>query len=121
MSSDRDKLAGILREATGGYTRTPPFFQRIADAVLAAGWRPPAQLLESMKDLDAVPVGTIIRTSTGRAAVKESQYDAPDAHGNYSEWSVAEGYDGSLCGSDELDDLPAVLLWSPTEKASPTE
>lgn len=74
----------------------------LADAAIAA-LHP---VIETVEQLDALPVGTVVRTTEGRVAVKNSE------HRGDSWWSEADEEEFD-CGSDELDDLPARVLYTP--------
>lgn len=52
----RDQLAEIMR------TSGPGTYGDAADAVVAAGWRPPARVITEAADLDALPLGSVCRT-----------------------------------------------------------
>ncbi|NIL77646.1 hypothetical protein [Rhodococcus sp. B10] len=60
--SERDALAATIR---ADYDKRPPdrypTEHALAEAVLAAGWRPPARLIESVEELDACVMETVIR------------------------------------------------------------
>jgi hypothetical protein len=67
--------------------------------------------ISTAEELDALPVGVIIRTTTGRIAEKLSNDHAPDRNGFVSEWYEI-GSEFSV-GNDELDDLPAQVVYTP--------
>ena len=104
--SERDELADILEAIDGSD------YMDLADAILAAGYRKP-RTITTAKELDALPVGSVVRTSGD-----EDQFDPRVAtkaafwH-NESEWFVADDSEWCL-SSDELDDLPATVLYEPT-------
>ncbi|MFE4229173.1 hypothetical protein ACFRJ8_14940 [Arthrobacter sp. NPDC056886] len=85
----------------------------VADAVLAAGYSKP-RTITTEAELDALPVGSVIRTSgvedecDPRVAVKAAFWH------NESEWFTADDSEWCL-SSDELDDLPATVLYTPKE------
>lgn len=73
-------------------------------------WRK-ACAIRTIEQLDALPVGAVVRTDEGRVAVKtEEVRRRPDRSRSW--WSVADEDEFDL-SSDELDDLPALLLWHP--------
>lgn len=63
MASDRDQLAAILRghSMPSGEPDFPADeYECCADAVIAAGWRPPTRVITTVDDLDALPVAAVI-------------------------------------------------------------
>jgi len=84
-----------------------------ADAILDAGYSKP-RTITTEAELDALPVGSVIRTygvedeCDPRVAVKAAFWK------NESEWFTADDSEWCL-SSDELDDLPATLIYSPEE------
>ncbi|WP_068059265.1 hypothetical protein [Nocardia xishanensis] len=91
--------------------------QHRAAVVIAAGWRPPARRIETPAELDALPEGAVVRTAEGRIAEKTCHYGAADRHGFRSDWAETQDDDIPI-GTDELDDLPAIVLWEPEEVTS---
>ena len=59
----RDMLAQIINEPVDAD-------YAMADAIIAAGWRPPARTVTTAEELDALPVGSIVR-DVERAALDE--------------------------------------------------
>lgn len=59
------ELAAIIEEAySDDYgLPAPGTFEDCADAILAAGWRPPARVIRTPEELDALPEGSIIRAT----------------------------------------------------------
>ena len=100
----RDELAQIWADA---YEQE----KSVVDAILAAGYRKP-RTITATDELDALPVGVVIRTSgveyecEPRVAVKVGFWH------NESEWYTADDSEWNL-SSDELDDLPATVLYEP--------
>lgn len=69
---------------------------------------PQPRTVSTVEELDALPVGAVVRTAGGdgfepRVAVKDGYWRAE------SEWFVADADDACL-DSTELDDLPATVL-----------
>ena len=67
--------------------------------------------ITTVEELDVLPVGSVIRTSghdvfEPRVAVKTDRFPS------VSYWNLADGESTDLC-SDELDDLPATVLFEP--------
>jgi hypothetical protein len=102
MSNERDELFQLIL----GRTTT-----KAVERILAAGYRKP-RTITTAKELDALPVGTVVRTSGDedrldpRIAVKTGFWTSE------SEWEVADSNDFCL-DSGELDDLPATVLYEP--------
>lgn len=104
----RDQLAAIIgarrwhtNEAGGQHAAT-------ADAILAAGWRPPARVIETAEDLAALPIGSLVGEidETNRAWIRNvnPNTDAPD-------W--ADALDAStLCAIRP----PVRVLWEPQQE-----
>ncbi|MDQ5861777.1 MAG: hypothetical protein M3536_05895 [Actinomycetota bacterium] len=112
--SERDELAAVIRGNRAPWvtnTEHHEMEQAQADAILAAGYRKP-RTITTAAELDALPVGSVIRTSghedhfDPRVAVKTGFWMSE------SEWEVADAEDFCL-DSGELDDLPATVLWEP--------
>ncbi|OCK13485.1 hypothetical protein [Cutibacterium avidum] len=104
--SARDDLADLIEVAdanTWDKTTPVPNWQQIADAVLAAGWRPPARKIETVEELDALPLGTAVQTPNGAVFVADWRSEGALI------WLVSEG-DGWT--SEEME-LPATVLWEP--------
>ena len=53
----RDDLADLLRVADANSWDK---WWKIADAVIAAGWRPPARKIETVEELEALPDGSLV-------------------------------------------------------------
>ncbi|WP_280201293.1 hypothetical protein [Nocardia cyriacigeorgica] len=107
MASDRDTLAYLILDCVE--TLASP--SETADYLIERGWRPPARVIETAEELDALPNGTIIRDADGD--VFEASADGrvfwatlPD-----SGWHTDHGF-----AADELT-LPAVVLWEPEQEA----
>lgn len=64
--SAREELARII----GGKLITRSSMTETADAILAAGWRPPARTVTTKEELEALPDGSIIGDSAGDVAEK---------------------------------------------------
>jgi hypothetical protein len=102
--SDRDALAGLIGDwiISAGET---------ADEILAAGWRPPAQVIETVEQAEALPVGSIILE-------RNSESDQPIAwlrteiEGSGPRWEEFSGV--SDWPTTDIT-FPAVVLYMPTE------
>lgn len=110
----RDQLADVLRDE-GIYcgdcdygSRDCPECGRMlggfADAILAAGFRPPARVITTVEERDALPPGSVVLSDSGYAWQR-------------IEWwwqSTDEGVGGA-------PSLPATILHVPTEEATDGE
>lgn len=107
-TTPRDQLAHIVVTTPlndWGDTLTEAFFnvapkaEMLADAILAAGFRPPARTVGTVEELDALPVGTVVLDSEG-AALAECV--------GWLWWYTDLYGPGSLA-------LPATVLYEPKE------
>lgn len=57
----------LVREIAGHGVRMHDA-EAIADSVMAEGWRPPARRVETVEELDALPVGSVVRSDWPKAA-----------------------------------------------------
>ena len=94
----RDQLTEIMHAASPGY------FADYAEAILAAGWRPPARVIETydtVQGLEMLPTNTVIRDNEGIVYER-----------CYTTWRVPD----SQCPYDSVEvALPATVLWQPEE------
>ena len=74
-----------------------------AEAILAAGWRPPARVVTTVKELDALPRQTIIRSADGWAWQR-------DNHNGF--WYTIASEDDSTPGDFAY---PLTVLYEPEE------
>lgn len=114
--SARDELAFILRQNRMPWvtnTEHREMEEHQAAVILASGYSKPIAVTTDA-ELEALPVGSVIRTSgidflaQPRVAVKTGIWR------NKSEWQIADS-DEWVVSSDELDDLPAIVLYTPKE------
>ncbi|WP_043737786.1 hypothetical protein [Nocardia asiatica] len=75
MASDRTLLADILSPAAD---IDHDVARRAAVAVIAAGWRPPAERIETPEGLAILPTGSVIRSCNGTICSID--------HGGTGEW-----------------------------------
>lgn len=127
MASDRETLSDeILNCRYAGMSAN-----ETADAILAAGWRPPAQVIESVAELDAVQSvqslvddercghvasAVVIRDADGDVYTRDVDNVLDEIReGRHAGW----WQNGT--GRDDIDSsrlsYPVTVLWSPTEKA----
>lgn len=104
----REQLAQIIDR--GMFPETPDDVRStedaIADAVISAGWRPPARVVTTVGELDALPRGTVIRDAL---SVQECLGEWLSPHAPL--WA---GTAGDMHTSGNLH-LPATVLWEPEE------
>lgn len=72
----------------------------IAGYVEGLGWRPPARTVTTVEELDALAVGTVIRSALG-TVMEEWQDGSWRPTGMHNAWPRVE--------------LPATVLWEPSE------
>ena len=125
--SARDQLAGELLGVLAVASNFPeraqvrllgqdmrPLAEKCSDAIIAAGWRPPAHTITTVEELDALAVGAIIM---------EGDHGTPDDTGwgfktmpgvfhRFPEgWHVVAGI------GERAPALPATVLWTPEDQA----
>ena len=103
----RDQLAQIIEEhyydgSSGwiSYEECQEAEEQMADAILAAGWRPPARTVTTEEELDALPEGTVVRDHDGAVA---ENWDCT--------WFSTDGYRYL----HETSAFPATVLYEPKE------
>lgn len=121
----RDQLAGELLGVLAVASNFPqhaqvrllgqdmrPLAEKCSDAILAAGWRPPARTITTVEELDALAVGAVIMegdhgtpddTGWGFKTMPGVFHRFPDG------WYVVAGI------GERAPDLPATVLWEPEE------
>ena len=73
--STRDDLAALI---VSTWDAPPPpvwsshIWEQLADAILDAGWRPPARTIETAEELDALPDGSVVLDRQHDVAEKHS-------------------------------------------------
>lgn len=81
----------------------------IADAILAAGWRPPARVTTTAAELDNLPGGSVVIDSDGSAWRKGSDYrDIP-------RWWLAGAPGGGVGSSIVINHAPVTVVYTPEE------
>ena len=73
-TTPRDQLAQIIYDTLNGRYGDFNMPDDAAEAILAAGWRPTARVVTTVEELDALPVGSIVR-DVERAALDEKWDD----------------------------------------------
>lgn len=109
----RDQLADLIEWAeTDTYaTSQPDGMARttiLADAILAAGFRPPARTVTTVEELDALPDRSVI-VAADCAILQCVGSGQPDWDGN-----VWQDEESRWLGSTDID-LPATVIYEPKE------
>ncbi|WP_280448423.1 hypothetical protein [Nocardia brasiliensis] len=118
MAGDRDTLIARVSCACNAAIDQRPIadpYKAIADDLLAAGYRPPAQVIETVEQLEALPIGAIVlecETLDGEA--HQPVWRQINYVGTKRAWEEPGLRDPMLSSAVKL---PALLLWCPTEKA----
>ena len=99
----RDRLAQIIYDVLDPQYGDFNMPDDAATAILAAGWRPPARVVTTVEELDALPVGSVVR-DVERTALCE-KWD-----GNM--WADV-AYEYTLSSSSIH--LPTTVLYEPEE------
>lgn len=86
-------------------------YKDMAAGVIASGYRKP-RTITTVAELDALPVGAVIRTSGVESECEPRVARKDGFWTNESEWLVADHTDWCI-SSDVLHDLPATVLHVP--------
>lgn len=113
--TQRDELGQVINKAlgdvTGIYDTSENEDQRLADAILAAGYRKP-RTITTVEELDALPLHGVIVDDAGDGIV----YRKMDLRQDGVQW-FEPGYLLNW-DSDEIT-LPATVLYEPEAEAKP--
>ncbi|MFF0546923.1 hypothetical protein ACFYTF_29210 [Nocardia thailandica] len=123
MASDRDTLADLIDKARiDGCNSTEE-----ADYLLAAGVRPPARVITTAAERDALPAGCMVKQlTTGNIYRRTEDITTVPRPGMCAEIRRSPGdwYDanGNCCFDLDLEitptiDLPLEVVWLPAEEA----
>ena len=87
--SARDQLAGELLGVLAVASNFPeraqvrllgqdmrPLAEKCSDAIIAAGWRPPARTVTTAEERAAVRRGTVVRSASGTIACRHDKWNA---------------------------------------------
>jgi hypothetical protein len=107
MASDRDTLAELLASRRR-CCPSPGRAAADADYLIERGWRPPAQVIESAEEWEAVPPGAVVVTTRGhgRAWVRLETGNWTNGPSCYATKTLLRAHGPR-----------ATVVWSPTEKA----
>ena len=116
----RDSLAGELLSVLAVASNLPeraqvrllgqdmrPLAEKCATAILAAGWRPPARVVTTVEELDALVAHTVVRYCT-RYGWGTAEKAARDRW-----WPVGDA--AYITNTQVLHYGPATVLWEPEE------
>lgn len=109
MSDDVRKKLMLVVEKVFRDEYYNPSISSVVEDILAAGWRPPARVIETLAELEALPIGAAIRSrESGQIATRidDPGFGASSIHyfsvsGDKSVWFIG--------GVAAL--LPATVLW----------
>ncbi|NKY60402.1 hypothetical protein [Nocardia flavorosea] len=112
----RDQLAELIGDTYQDDYGLPAdgTFQDCADAALAAGWRPPARVIETPEALDALPFLSIVREIVGPAPVSGCDYGAVWERRTSGWECIAAGIRHNWVR------FPARVLYVPDENGAPS-
>jgi hypothetical protein len=102
MSAESEKLAGII----GGKLITRASMTETADAVLAAGWRPPAVTIKTEMGLQALVDGIVLLDADGDVYRKNTTLD-------HDGTPIAVFWQAGPQGRFRTVALPATVLYEP--------
>ena len=102
-TTPRDQLAQIIYDTLNGQYGDFTMPDDAADKIIRAGWRPPARTVTTVEELDALPVGSIVR-DVERAALDEKWDD--------NMWAEV-GYEPTFSSSSIH--TPAIVLYEPED------
>ncbi|MPZ73998.1 MAG: hypothetical protein GEU74_12345 [Nitriliruptorales bacterium] len=103
--SARDDLAALFRAGPGEERLGDKTPGEIADAILAARWRPPTRTVSTVEELDALMEGeAVVITSGGVAWIK----------GDRSQWMRAQRFNEAMVRTPEWLARcgPLTVLWN---------
>jgi hypothetical protein len=107
MTSDRDILEDLLLAARID-AKTP---DETADDIERAGWRPPAQVITDVEELNKLPNWTVI-LDANEEFHRLNPYGMDDSRTWFPAWLTGNAYATDF-GQDP--ELPATVVYLPTE------
>lgn len=111
-TTPRDRLAQIIYDTLNGQYGDFCMPDDAADAILEAGWRPPARTITTLEELDALAVGSVVvdgdHTTPDDTGLGFSEMPGV-FHRFLYEWYVVAGH-----GPRDVP-LPVTVLWEPEE------
>ena len=110
--SARDELAQLLADDWNP-DRDPiltAMFRDYAESILTAGWRPPARIIETAEELDALPNEAVIRDANGEMSMHINVPNKFNPAGRRIKWwGDCQGYGWNI------PVLPATVVYTPEE------
>jgi hypothetical protein len=103
----RDQLAQLIYATLNGQYGDFNMPDDAADKIIAAGWRPPALVIETGEELCSLGVGTIIRSGDGMAWIRV------DSGLIGRRWMSADGNPAGLSSNGVIRRGPATVLYEP--------
>ena len=98
-------LIAITIEKSGGLD-----IDRLAERILASGWRPPARIIETAEELDALPNEAVIRDANGEMSMHINVPNKFNPAGRRIKWwGDCQGYGWNI------PVLPATVVYTPEE------
>ncbi|MBW0275024.1 hypothetical protein ATM97_27875 [Nocardia sp. MH4] len=117
MASDRDTLTEIIDAAS---FQAPSYSACAADAVIAAGWRPPAREITDPAELDKLPGRSIVVGTRGTHGGMAYQLTSWDGFTNAPNWASAyDTEDRSSSRQVIKREGSVIVLYVPTPGARP--
>lgn len=110
----RNQLAQIISDAENrtdeeGSWALP---EDVADAIIRAGWRPPARTITTLEELDALVDGAYVKDANCWTWIICQSLDPDNAQDPTAHpWAYGLG----VSGPTSLVALPATVLWEPEE------
>lgn len=115
--SDLKQLAALLRAEFGKVATSGPMAAlNVRDGLIALGWRPPAEMIESPEALAALATGTVIRDANGEF-LRLDPYGLGEGKW-YPAWLTGRAFDQDF---GQVPSLNATVLWSPSIPQPATE
>ena len=75
-TTPRDQLAQIIYDTLNGKYGDFTMPDDAADAIIAAGWRPPARTVTTVEERAAVRRDTVVRSASGTIACRHDKWNA---------------------------------------------
>lgn len=107
--STRDDLKNRIGQAHALSQRNGRMFQPgyIADVLLVDGWRPPMRVIETVEELEALPVGAVIFNRNGESLQIQDNY------GKEFYYAAADETPYGAHFLFEVGDGPFRVVWEP--------
>ena len=101
----RDQLAQVIYDTLNGQYGDFNMPDDAAEAILDAGWRPPARVVTTDDEARTLPVGTVICDADAFVAKRLGDDDGQD-------WGILGV---GLCFTEYVFSYPLTVLWEPDE------